>query len=271
MALAFRQCAHCYSFVLNKVNAKKKIGFVHGEVSYMGDISSWKKYMLKFDKIAYVSQAVKNQFITVYPQLKNNACTVYNTFDFERINQLSTQPNPISFDANKKNIVTVARISQEKRIDWIPIACKNLKDRIGNVFHWYVLGGGPNFEIVQKKIIELDVADVLTMVGSVANPFAILKDADFSVLLSKTEAYPMVVIEAFALKIPLVVTQFPSIFEMMQNEKQGLIVESNFNSLVDGVEKFIKDTTLLKNCKQNLLEQEFSNEKAYEQLMEAIS
>ena len=29
VAIAFRQCAPCYSFVLNKVNAKKKIGFVH--------------------------------------------------------------------------------------------------------------------------------------------------------------------------------------------------------------------------------------------------
>ena len=32
-------------------------------------------------------------------------------------------------DKNKKNIVTVARVSQEKRIDWVPNVCKDLKDK----------------------------------------------------------------------------------------------------------------------------------------------
>ncbi|MBR2871314.1 MAG: glycosyltransferase [Clostridia bacterium] len=270
VAFAFRQCSPCYSFVLNKVKAKKKIGFVHGELSHMGDISSWKKFMPKFDKIAYVANAVKEQFVKRFPEFSKNACTIYNTFDFERIYQLSAQINPIEFNKNKKNIVTVARVSQEKRIEWVPNVCKKLKEKLGNVFHWYILGDGPEAENVKEKIEELQVGDVLTMVGSVLNPYAILKEADFSVLPSKTEAYPMVVTESFALGIPLVVTDFPSIYEMMKNNVQGLIVESNIDALVEGVAEMINNSLLLEKCKQNITSQSYDNEKSISQLMQAI-
>ena len=55
------------------------------------------------------------------------------------------------------------------------------------------------------------------MVGAMNNPYAVLKDADFSVLLSKSEAYPMTVIESFILGVPIVVSRFGSIEEMMLN------------------------------------------------------
>ena len=83
VAIAYRQCAPCYSFVLNKVKAKKKLGFVHGEIAYMGDISSWQKYMKHFYKVCYVSEAVKEQFTAKYPEFERNASSVHNFFDIE--------------------------------------------------------------------------------------------------------------------------------------------------------------------------------------------
>mgnify|MGYP003291932373 CR=1 FL=1 len=102
VALAFRQCEPCYYFVLNCVNAKKKIGFVHGELRFMGDISSWKKYMTSFNKIAYVSNAVKEQFVVAYPELSDNAVTVYNMFNVENIQKLSQEKPAVEFDKTKK-------------------------------------------------------------------------------------------------------------------------------------------------------------------------
>ena len=142
VAVAFRQCAPCYSFVLNKVAARKKIGFVHGELAYMGNISSWKKYMTRFDKIAYVSNAVREQFVAAYPELKDNACTIYNMFDVARIKALAEEPCDIVFDKSKVNIVTVARITKQKQIDWILNVCNKLKENCPVSFHWYIVGDG---------------------------------------------------------------------------------------------------------------------------------
>ena len=65
VAVAFRQCAPCYSFVLNKVNADKKIGFVHGDVDFMGDISSWQPFMKKFDKKKTIGTVIMIIFMTI--------------------------------------------------------------------------------------------------------------------------------------------------------------------------------------------------------------
>ena len=271
IAVAFRQCAPCYSFVLNKVQAEKKIGFVHGELKHMGDISSWKKYMSTFDKIAYVSNSVQKEFVTAYPELKNNACTIYNMFDVEKIKSLALEANPLTFDKSIKNIVTVARIDNDfKRIDWIPQMCAEIAKKTKQAFHWYIIGDGPDFDEVKSLINNYGVQDYVTMVGATNNPYAIWKDADFSVLLSKSEAYPMTVIETFILDIPIVVSRFGSIDEMMQNGKHGLIAESSQSSLIEFILQFFEDEELLRQCKEFLLNIEYANDKEYKQFLEAV-
>lgn len=271
VAVAFRQCAVCYYFVLNKVQAKKKIAFVHGELSYMGNISSWKKYMPKFDKVAYVSNSVRKEFVTKYAKLKNNACTIYNMFDVEKIKSLAMEANALVFDKSIKNIVTVARVDNAfKRIDWIPKICAEIVRKTKQPFHWYIVGDGPDFDEVKSLISAYGVKDYITMVGATSNPYAIFKDADFSVLLSKSEAYPMTVIESFILGVPIIVSRFASIEEMMQNGKHGLIAESSMESLLEAILQFLTEEEALERCKGFLMNIEYTNDKEYKQFIEAV-
>ena len=271
VAIAFRQCAPCYYFVLNCTKAKKKIGFVHGELKYMNDISSWKKYMTLFDKIAYVSNAVEEEFIENYPELRSNSCAIYNMFNKEQILRLAQADNPFLFQPHTINIVTVARIDNDfKRIDLIPEICKQLLVRTSTQFHWYIVGDGPDRETVEKKISDLQVRDVVTVCGFTMNPFAILKDADFSVLLSKSEAYPMTVIESFILGKPLVSTNFASIKEMMVDGKQGLIADFSLEDIVIKILKMIDEPGLLSSCNDFLSKYMYSNDIAYSQFLNAI-
>ena len=271
VAIAFRQCAPCYYFVLNCTRAKKKIGFVHGELKYMNDISSWKKYMTLFDKIAYVSNAVEEEFIENYPELRSNSCAIYNMFNKEQILRLAQEDNPFLFQPHTINIVTVARIDNDfKRIDLIPEICKQLLVRTSTQFHWYIVGDGPDRETVEKKISDLQVRDVVTVCGFTMNPFAILKDADFSVLLSKSEAYPMTVIESFILGKPLVSTNFASIKEMMVDGKQGLIADFSLEDIVIKILKMIDEPGLLSSCNDFLSKYMYSNDIAYSQFLNAI-
>ena len=272
VAIAFRQCAPCYSFVLNKVNARKKIGFVHGELTYMGDISSWEKYMTRFDKIAYVSNAVKEQFVKAYPELVRNACTIYNTFDVEQIKAMADKECDVIFDKNKVNIVTVARIDNAfKQIDWIVKICESLKGKTHTPFHWYVVGGGPDYDATVAMSSELGTSDVLSFVGNQSNPYPFIKQSDFTVLTSKSEAYPMVVIESFVLKKPIVVTRFASITEMMVEEKHGFIAEQNIESLVELVRCMIDNTDGIRdNCTNYLKNIDINNDIPYAQFLDAI-
>ena len=272
VAIAFRQCAPCYSFVLNKVNAKKKMGFVHGELTYMGDISSWKKYMTSFDKIAYVSNAVREQFVAKYLELEKNACTVYNMFDVEQIKKLAEDECDLIFDEKKVNIVTVARIDNAfKQTQWIVEICNKLKNETDTPFHWYIVGDGPDFDNTLALSKEHGTDDVLTFVGNKSNPYTYIKQSDFTVLTSKSEAYPMVVIESFILKKPMVVARFGSITEMLDEGKHGYIAEQSVESLTESVVRMIDNRDgIREKCEAYLRDTEFNNDVAYSQFIEAI-
>ncbi len=272
VAIAYRQCDSCYSFVLHKVDAEKKIAFVHGELNFMGDISSWQKHMTHFDKIAYVSNAVREQFVTAYPELAQNACTIYNMFNVKKIKYLAKEKPAIEFDKSVKNIVTVARIDNAfKQIHWIVEICKRLRQRSKIPFNWYVIGYGPDYDNMVELAKKYNVEDILFFIGYQDNPYSLMRQCDFTVLTSKSEAYPMAVIESFVVQKPIVVAEFPSIFEMMQNGKQGLIAkqsqESIENAILSMLENkngvFVNSNIFLK---QNLI----SNRLPYEQFLNCI-
>ena len=264
-AFAFRQCEHCYSYVLGFVPAKKKVGFVHGELTYMRDISTWKKYMTSFDAIAYVSDAVKNQFVSAYPDLSANAHTVYNTFDIEAIKKLAKEKPEIEFDKSKKNIVTVSRIDNLlKQIAWIPHICKNLKERTDIPFCWYIVGDGPGYDIVAKLIEETGTGDVLKLLGEKPNPYNLIAQADFTVLTSKTESYGLVVRESLILNKPVVVGKYPAIYEIVEENVDAIVSEQNIEDFTECVAKMLVNTLVIENYETN-------NDVAYEQIKKIIT
>lgn len=271
VAVAFRQCAPCYSFVLNKVAARKKIGFVHGELAYMGNISSWKKYMTRFDKIAYVSNAVREQFVAAYPELKDNACTIYNMFDVARIKALAEEPCDIVFDKSKVNIVTVARITKQKQIDWILNVCNKLKENCPVSFHWYIVGDGYYREEMENYSRFLNINDVVTFVGDVDNPYPLIKKASFTVLSSAREAYGMVVVESFILETPIVVAKYSALKEIMQDGEYGIIAQQDLDDLYSKLIQMVENHQDIRTkCKSRLSLFEFSNDQAYAQFIAAI-
>ncbi|MBQ8894619.1 MAG: glycosyltransferase [Clostridia bacterium] len=272
VAIAFRQCAPCYSFVLKKVNAPKKIGFVHGELKYMGDVSSWKRYMESFDRIAYVSDAVKKEFVNAYPELKKNACTIYNMFDVDQISRMAMETPAVVFDRSKVNIVTVSRIDNGfKQTHWIVEICRRLKEQTTIPFHWYVLGDGPDFKSTVQLAKDCAVDDVLTFAGNQPNPYAIMKQCDFTVLTSRSESFGMVVIESFVLKKPVVVARYDALCEIMEGGKHGLIAEQNIDSLLQCVRHMLENKDGIKDrCTLFLKDVKINNDRAYQQFCNAL-
>lgn len=273
VAVAFRQNAPCYFYVLNRMQAKVKIAFIHGDVNFMGgNEKSFLPYMPKFHRVAYVANAVKEGFIAKYPILKENAATVYNMFDVEKIERLAKEPNPADFSGDEKNIVTVARVSNDdKQVDWIPQICKLLKERCRVPFHWYIVGGGPDLENDQKLAEKLGVTDCLSFLGNRGNPFCILKDADFSVLTSKTEAFPMSVIESLILKKPVLSTMYPAAKETISDGENGLVFPQSIEAVAQGIQKMLENQNGIADlCTKNLSDYQFTNDTAYQQFLNAV-
>jgi len=271
VVIAYRQCAPCYHFALNCVEAEKKVAFVLGGIEFMGDISTWRKYMNSFDAVAYVSDAVKNGFVDKYPELSKNAVTVYNVFDTESIIEKSSMIPNIEFDSQKFNIVTVSRIENTmKGTGRIPYICKKLKDKYNNVFHWYVVGGGPDLEGNVELSSNLGVNEHLTFLGADDNPYKVMKRCDLCVLPTLTEAFPMIVGESLILGIPIVTSRYPAAGEIIVDSENGLIAEQSVDSIFEKISELMDDTQLYSLIKENCERFVYDNDRSFNQLMEAL-
>jgi glycosyltransferase involved in cell wall biosynthesis len=269
--IAYRQCPACYYFALHNVEAAKKVAFVHGELAFMGDISTWQPYMKEFDAVAYVSNGVKEGFIAAYPELAQNAVTVYNTFLVEEILRKAQLPCPVTFDRTRLNLVTVSRIENTmKGTGRIAPLCQKLKERYPNQFHWYVVGDGPDLAGCQKKAEKLGVTDHLTFLGASTNPFHYLAQADMCIFPTLTEAFPMVVVESLIVGVPVIASRYPAVAEVIVDGENGLIAEQNLDHILERITLLFEDRALLVEIKKNCAAYRYDNDRSYKQFLDAI-
>lgn len=69
-----------------------------------------------------------------------------------------------------------------------------------------IVGGGKDLDVIQKKIVDLNLAERIYLKGQQSNPFPWYKQAELFVLSSKSEGLGMVLIEALACKTKIVST-----------------------------------------------------------------
>ena len=75
--------------------------------------------------------------------------------------------------------------------------------------------------------------------------------------LSRSEACPRVVNEAKILHTPTVSTDFPTIFEFIENEETGLI--SSFDEIPSSILRLCNDEALYASIKENISHFVFDN------------
>ncbi|MDD3360202.1 MAG: glycosyltransferase [Hespellia sp.] len=268
LAVAFMPCAPTYYFLIHCVNTKKKVGFVHGELKHLGDISSWDRYFEKMNFIACVSNAVRDEFRKKYATISEKFITVYNMFDAQNIEEMSKLECKSNFDKHLINIATISRIENStKRIDRIPQICKILIEKGVRKFHWYIIGGGEDEDADKRLAVELHVDAYIDFVGIQKNPYPYIFGCDFTVLTSLTESFGMAVLESQILQTPVISTKYPAVYEIIENQVSGIIADQNIKDIADKVETLIRDETLRNRIRKNLSQQRYSNQLPYSQLM----
>ena len=119
--------------------------------------------------------------------------------------------------------------------------------------HLVILGDGVERLRLQKQIESLKMTGFIHLLGYKENTAFYIKKADFLVLTSEYEGFPMVILEALSIGTPVISFDCetgPN--EMIVNEFNGLLVENqNFNALKEGMNTMINDEKLHDFCKIN--------------------
>lgn len=109
----------------------------------------------------------------------------------------------VSYNMQSKKIITVGRICEQK-------GYKELLDIAEQIFkqypmwRWDIYGSGPQFEEIQKEIVERKLENYVVMMGNCKDIYKRYSEYAFYAMTSKYEGLPMVLLEAKAKGLPVI-------------------------------------------------------------------
>jgi glycosyltransferase involved in cell wall biosynthesis len=250
VAIGYLEKSSIY-FVVDKVKAKKKIGWIHTNYTNSGmDPEFDKPYFENLDQIVTVSEECRVSLLTQFIELKSRICVIENILSPTMIRKLSEVKLETIYEIKSFMIITLARLSPEKGIDLAIEACKLLRNQEYSI-NWLVLGDGSERKVLEKRIQAYGLEDHFKLLGVKTNPYPFLKQADVYVQPSRYEGKSMAIEEAKILNKPIVITNFETAKDTIIDEQNGLIVDINEEALANGIKRLMKDL----NLKQRIINQ----------------
>lgn len=209
-----------------------------------------KECYCRYDKIVCVSEAVKTDFLKIYPML-DAIDVLYNTNDTEQI--LLKKDEPVEAQFLKEECIRlcgVGKIMPIKGFDRLARIHKKLVDD-GLKIHTYVLGAGGEQENIERYLREENIDDTFTFLGYQTNPYKYVAKCDLFVCSSIAEGFSTAATEALIVGTPVVTTPVAGMEEMLgENNEYGVITEMSEESLYVNIKKLIVDNEKLNYYKK---------------------
>ena len=243
VAIAYQQGFPTF-YIAEKVNAKRKLCWINADLKSAGYSSKFcKPFYEKFDHVAAVSETLKNEI--VIPLYCNDTKRVFTCLDIlneKMIRKMADEYIPF-INSKKWNIVTVGRLVEPKGYDLAIGAAEILMNK-GIDFVWHFVGGGALFDKLQQDIKDKDLQNHVILEGEQINPYPFMKAADIYVQTSRFEGFGMTIGEAKILSRPVISTNFPVVYNQINDGENGIVVEMSASSIAAGVLRLISDDTL---------------------------
>ena len=176
-----------------------------------------------------------------------NVTRIYNLVSFDDIQQQAVE----GYTHARPYIVALGRLTDVKRLDLLIDAYADSK--MQKECDLLLIGEGEMREELEDQIKSLSLENKVILTGSQSNPFKYLKNAELLALSSRTEAFPMVLIESLVLSCPVVATDCPTgPREIVIEAENGLLVENgNKHALSQALDRLYFDKELLAHCKKS--------------------
>lgn len=240
-------------FVVEKVNAKKKIAWIHTDYSKI-QVNAQSEYKMwnSYDHIVSISDAVTENFLKVFPQLKSKICLVENILPKVLIeNQKKAFLVEKEMPQKGIRLLSIGRYCLAKNFDNIPQICSLLLEK-GLDIYWYIIGYGSDEQLIKDRIHQYNVKDRVLLLGKKDNPYPYINACDLYVQPSRYEGKCVTVREAQMLAKPVVITRYATSKNQLKDGEDGIIVPMDVIGCADGIARLLqcpeKMNQLIKNC-----------------------
>lgn len=237
---------HVLYYMIDKVNADRKITYFHN------DYKKWpyykhvdRNYYKNVDAIVTVSDLCVDSMKKIFPEYQDKIHCIENINSERTVNLFPLNSNNYKDDFKGIRIVTVGRVCQDKGIDYAIEACAKLRQD-GYCFKWYSIGPWlkKDKEYYDSLISKYHVENEFVYLGATNNPYDYMRNSDIIVHPSRFEGKAVAVEEAKILHKPIVATNFSTVYNQIDNERTGLIVEMSAEGVYKGIKRLIDDVDL---------------------------
>jgi len=255
-------------FAAEKTTAKKKIAWIHTDYSYIDiDFDSELEMWSKYDGLIAVSPSVKEAFAKRFPTLGDRITVIENIHPADFIKKQAeefTVGEEMPDDGNVK-LLSVGRYCHAKNFDNVPAIC-SMTEKV----KWYIIGYGPDEELIKSKIKELGMGDRVILLGKKTNPYPYFKACDIYVQPSRYEGNAVTVNEALILGKPVVIADYATASSQIENGVNGVIAPLENEKFAKALTNFIGDEELKQNIIKTLKSSDFSKSDEINKLYKII-
>jgi glycosyltransferase involved in cell wall biosynthesis len=227
------------------------------------------------DRIVAPSQAYQNDVGTIFPFLKKKLAYIHNGIDLEEMQVPRGNAPP---ESRTPYLLCIAMHNEKKGLDVMLRAFALIKDAMPSL-KLVLVGDGPLRGELESLALSLGIRVRVEFLGLRGRDqvSALIHGCEAFVLPSRSEPFGISIIEALACKKPVVSTTVGGIPEIIENGKNGILVEpDNPGALAAALVKVLQDRTLRLSLGNNgyvTVIQKFGNEKngsAYETLFTTL-
>lgn len=258
-------------FVAENVCAGKKICYIHNDIEKLGfDKESFEKTFETADKIVTVSEECEKSLLRNFEKFSKKFYVIENITSREIVTKESKLFEAYPDRKDNTIICTVGRFFEQKNISLAVDACAELVRR-GLKIKWYHIGDGPLREQIERQIGENNLSDTFILLGEKSEPYPYVGQCDIYVQPSLFEGKSIAIDEAKCLCRPIVVTDFSTVHDQIENGINGLICRMEKNDMADKIESLINYPEKRKKLEENLEKEKIGNEEELKKIYGLIN
>jgi glycosyltransferase involved in cell wall biosynthesis len=254
------------------IRAGRRIQWVHSDLLTAFERfprDRWAAEYGRIDRFVCVSDWSRRGLERLYPFAAGRAETILSFYDTDSVLRRAEEAPEARLRRDLPAAITVARLAEPKGLERAIRAHRSVIER-GVHFRWYVVGEGAQRPKLEALIRQHGLEGRFILLGEVANPFPLMKQADFFVLPSFHEGFSLATVEAKTLRLPILLTDFGSARESVEDGVEGLVARGNTRCLAEGLERLATDAGLRARLRENLRSFRWDNGRIQRQVEAAL-
>lgn len=210
---------------------KKNIAWIHADIYDLAAEDKKEELQLEDDALDNVKHIVGISDITMqsirdlHPRHVAKLVEINNGIDIERVRRNAGEPADVHLE--HPALLFIGRLEEGKD----PVRVVNVLALVHQKHqiqaHAYFLGYGNLADAVQERAKACGLSDYVHLLGYHDNPFPIMKQCDVVTFFSKSEGFPMCLLESQALGKPIVSTVIGGSRILIRHPDCGEVIETD--------------------------------------------